>query len=422
MILSLTVPDSSLALLREGYTFISTRCDRLGADAFRTRLLLQPAVCLRGAEAAELFYSGARFDRTDAFPPSVGHLLQDLGSVQTLEGDAHRHRKDMFLTVLQGTGSDAVTDALAEEWRRAVPRWQRAGRVVLHPAVNEVLTRAATRWAGVPMSERDVRLRTRELAAMVDQAGTVGPRNWWAHALRNRSERWARGLVTRVRSGDLEVPAGSALAVIAGHRDTDGALLTVPAAGVELLNVLRPIVAVSRYVVFAALALLQHPHWQQTFAAGDEADLMCFVDEVRRLYPFFPLIAGRVRRPFSWQGYDFPVGQRVLLDLYGTDHDGRLWPEPEVFRPERFRDWVGDPYTLIPQGAGDYRDDHRCPGEPMTRLLMAEAVRLLTRSMRYDVGVQDLSVSLSRLPALPRSGFIVHGVQPVAPAAAGATG
>lgn len=412
MIPLLRTPDSSLALLREGYTFISRRCDRLGTDAFRTRLLLRPAVFLRGADAARVFYSGERFDRTGAFPPSILHLLQDLGSVQSLDGEAHRHRKDMFLTVLQGTGSERITDLLAEEWRAAVPRWQRAGRVVLHDEVREVLTRTALGWAGVPFTERDVRRRTRELALMVDRAGTVGPRNWRARIERNRSERWARELVSRTRAGALDVPGDSALAVIARHRDTDGELLTVPAAAVELLNVLRPIVAVSRFVVFAALALLQHPRWQQTFAAGEEADLFGFVDEVRRVFPFFPLIAGRVARPFRWAGYDFPVGQRVLLDLYGTNHDERLWPEPEVFRPERFRDWPGDPYTLVPQGAGNYRDGHRCPGEPMTRLLIAESVRLLTRAMHYRVGVQDLSVSLRQLPSLPRDGFVVHDVRP----------
>ncbi|MGY2066639.1 cytochrome P450 [Blastococcus sp. SYSU DS0619] len=417
MIPTLAVPDSSLALLRDGYAFISQRCDRLGTDAFRTRLLLEPAVCLRGAEAARIFYSGERFTRTAAFPSSVLHLLQDEGSVQALDGEPHRHRKDMFLTVLQGTGSEAVTERLAEEWGRALPRWQRAGRVALYDAVNEVLTRAATAWAGVPMSERDVRLRTRELSAMVDRAGEVGPRNWAARVLRNRSERWARELVERTRTGVLQPPPGSALAVIAGHRDTAGEPLTLPAAGVELLNVLRPIVAVSRYVVFAALALLRHPSWHETFAAGDDADLMAFVDEVRRYYPFFPLIGGRVRRPFSWQGYDFPVGERVLLDLYGTNHDPRLWREPEAFRPERFHDWDGDFYTLVPQGAGEYRDDHRCPGEPMTRLLIAEAIRQLTRSMRYRVGVQDLSISLRRLPTLPASRFVISDVRPLTGAA-----
>ncbi|WP_346618395.1 cytochrome P450 [Blastococcus montanus] len=422
MIPTLRTPDSSLALLREGYTFISSRCDRLGTDAFRTRLLLEPAVCVRGAEAARIFYSGERFTRTDAFPPSILHLLQDLGSVQALDGGAHRHRKDMFLTVLQGTGSERITDLFAEEWRAAVPRWQRAGRVVLHDAVRDVLTRTALRWAGVPATERDVRRRTRELAVMVDRAGTIGPPNWWARLLRNRSELWARGLVAQVRAGALQVPEDSALAVIARHRDTEGELLTVPAAGVELLNVLRPTVAVSRFVVFAALALLQQPRWHRTFAAGDEDDLFGFVDEVRRLFPFFPLVGGRVRRPFTWAGYDFPVGERVLLDLYGTNHDERVWTDPEVFRPERFRDWPGDPYTLVPQGAGDYRDDHRCPGEPMTRLLIAESVRLLTRSMSYRVGVQDLSVGLTRLPTLPRDGFVIHDVRPGVPAEASITG
>lgn len=80
--------DSTLALLREGYTFIGARCDRLRTDAFSTRLVLTRAICLRGADAARLFYSSDRFTRVDAMPRSVLHLLQDTGSVQLL--DAHR--------------------------------------------------------------------------------------------------------------------------------------------------------------------------------------------------------------------------------------------------------------------------------------------------------------------------------------------
>jgi fatty-acid peroxygenase len=412
----LKIPDSSIDLYREGYTFVSRRCDRLDTDGFRTRLLLRPVTCIRGAEAARLFYGGERFTRQGAFPKSVMHLLQDEGSVQSLDGAAHRHRKAMFLQTLQGEDPMDLEGIFEREWRAAVSRWQQKERAVLHAETEEVLTRTAAAWAGVPMSERDVRLRTRELSAMVSNAGSFGPSNWWARALRNRSELWARGLVRRVRAGELRPPVASFLAVLAAHREPDGRELDLRVAGVELLNVLRPIVAVSRFVAFAALALLRQPRWEEAFAAGDEDDLRGFVDEVRRLYPFFPVIGGRARRAFSWPGHhDFAEGEWVMLDLYGTNHDGRLWDHPEAFKPERFRGWPGDLYTLIPQGAGGYAEDHRCPGEPITIRLMEQAVRLLTRGMRYRVGVQDFSISMHFMPAKPKDGFVIQDVRPSDP-------
>lgn len=66
--MTVQLPEGSLALLREGYTFISSRCDRFGTDAFRTRLMLRPVICLRGAEAAEFFYGGGRFGRKGHAP------------------------------------------------------------------------------------------------------------------------------------------------------------------------------------------------------------------------------------------------------------------------------------------------------------------------------------------------------------------
>ncbi|UKA56632.1 hypothetical protein LFT45_22395 (plasmid) [Arthrobacter sp. FW305-BF8] len=82
------LPDSSLALLREGYTFISARYDEAGTDLFQTRLMLRPVVCIRGAAAAEFFYGGGRFSRTGALPRSAKHLLQDAKSVQPLKGQS----------------------------------------------------------------------------------------------------------------------------------------------------------------------------------------------------------------------------------------------------------------------------------------------------------------------------------------------
>jgi fatty-acid peroxygenase len=248
--------------------------------------------------------------------------------------------------------------------------------------------------------------RTRELSEMIEGTGSIGPRNWRALWLRERAERWARRIVERVRSGTIPASPESPAGMIAAHRDLDGKELDVKTAAVELLNVLRAVVAVARFIVFAARALHEHPEARRRVATGNRPYLDHFTQEVRRLSPFFPFIGGRVRRPFEWRGYSFPKGTWVILDLYGTNRDPRSWRDPAAFRPERFAD-PPNAFQFVPQGAGEAAATHRCPGEEMTVRLMKTAVRLLLDTMRYDVPGQDLSVDLSRFPALPKSGFVI---------------
>jgi fatty-acid peroxygenase len=247
---------------------------------------------------------------------------------------------------------------------------------------------------------------------MIENAAGVGPRTWRALHLRRRCERWARHCIQAIRDGTLTPPDESPAGAIAMHRDLDGDPLDAQVAAIELLNLLRPTVAVAHFVVYAALALHEHPSWRKAFADGDESDLESFVQEVRRMAPFFPLVSGRVEQAFDWHGHRFERNDWLLLDLYGTCHDSRAWDLPYVFRPERFRNREPTPFDLIPQGGGDYHANHRCPGEWIAIELTKTFLRLLTRETRYDVPPQDLSVDLSWFPALPRSGFVMESVRP----------
>jgi fatty-acid peroxygenase len=403
--------DSSLALLSEGYAFISNRCRRFESDVFATRLMLREAICTLGAEAAEIFYHPDRFTRRRALPPTTLSLLLDWGSVEMLDGQDHRHRKQMFMSLMTPAGLQRLADTMDEQWRACIDEWERRGEVVLHRQVQEILCRGVCEWAGVPLPQSEIGWRTREFASMIDGAGAVGPRNWWGQLLRARTERWIQGVVQQVRSGELSVPPESAAHVIALHRQPDGELLDTEVAAVELINVLRPTVAVARFITFAALALHDHPEWRQWLQEGDDRHLEWFVQEVRRFYPFFPAVGGRVREEFHWRGHHFTEGTWVLLDLYGTNHDPRIWGDPGVFRPERFRDWDGSAFNFIPQGGGGHQDTHRCAGEWLTIELMKRAVRLLTTAMRYEVPEQDLTIDLSRMPAIPRSRLVISNVQ-----------
>lgn len=136
-----------------------------------------------------------------------------------------------------------------------------------------------------------------------------------------------------------------------------------------------------------------------------------FVQEVRRYYPFFPVLVARVRDDFLWNGHDFRKGNLVLLDIYGTNHDPDIWEHPDMFDPERFKDRDDNLYDFIPQGGGDYYRGHRCPGEWLTIELMKETMDFLIHHVEYEVPKQDLRFSMRRFPSLPKSRFIIHHIR-----------
>lgn len=402
-------PDSSLALLREGYEFVTNRCRRHGTDTFATRLMLRPVVCMQGAEAAR-FFTETPVTRRGAIPRPFFALVQDFGSVATLDGEMHRRRKRLFLDMMSDESLARLERISDAEWDRAAGRWRGADRVILLPAAEELLCRVACEWAGVPRVEPEIERRARELAAMVDGAGSIGTRNVRGHVCRRSAERWAAATIRGIRAGELPAgsPTPSPATAIAQHRDADGRPLAETVAAVELLNLLRPIVATARFVAFAALALHRYPQAREAVADGDAARETAFVHEVRRFYPFFPAIGGRTLAGSTWRGESLPRGQWILLDLYGTNRDPRSWQQPDRFLPERFLRWPGDPYTFIPQGAGDHPSGHRCPGEWATIALMRSAVRALTGEITYTVPDQDLGIRPSHLPPRPASGFVIR--------------
>ncbi|GAB2784630.1 fatty-acid peroxygenase [Halomonas shantousis] len=403
--------ESSLALLRDGYDFISRHCQRHQSDIFQTRLLLQNTICMTGADAAELFYDNERFVREDALPLLLQRTLVGRGGVQGLDGEAHRVRKRMFMSLMTQEGIEDIARLSEAQWKTYIDRWAGRESTTLFHEVQELLCRTVCAWSGVPLPEEEVRQRTQDMADMIDGAGGVGPRHLQAKRARDRSESWGCELIDRVRSGQLEVDEGRALNVFSWHRNEKGDLLETRVASVELLNVLRPTVAVARFIAFAALMLHQHPQWRQKLQ-DDNRLLEPFVQEVRRIYAFFPFMTARVRRNFVWRGYSFPKGTRVLLDLYGTCRDSRSWKDPLVFRPERFQNWDGSPFDFIPQGGGDHYLNHRCPGEWITIALMKVAVDKLTGAMEYDMPAQDLHVDLSRMPMIPESRIVIENVRP----------
>ena len=396
--------DSSVAFLADGYLFGHRRFERLGTDVFRTRLLGRPVTLFRGTSAVRSFYEGDRFTRVGAVPRSVVHSLQDVGSVQTLTGYPHHVRKSLFTKLLlDGERSTALVDAFSGRWDAA---WaEAAGHTIdVRTWSGRVLADAVLTWLGVDEPVESRRALAGQCLAMIDGAGSFGPRNWIGRLRRLSTERWASDTVELARYRDPSTPIGLLASEL---RDAGTAV-----AARELLNLLRPTVAVSHFIVFAALALHLRPQWRERIASEPHA-ATAFAQEVRRTTPFFPAIGGIATTPVTIGEAQVAPGDWVLVDLFATDRHPREWSHAWSFDPARFAgpsplsgggEHAGE-HPVVAQGAGDYGTTHHCPGEPRTVDLLAHAVRRMA-SAEWSLAPGDHRVDLGRLPARPRTAAI----------------
>lgn len=403
--------DASLAFLREGYFFIRTRCERYDSPLFQTRLLGRRTLCLSGLQAAELFYDAQRFIRTPTSTPApLRNILLGTGGVQSLDGQPHARRKQLFLDVLNREQAQRLVNLYEARWRNAVRDVPPQGAVEFLPWAEALLCRSVCEWAGIPaMAERQMHRFTRRLASLIDGSGRMDWRMPAALLRRKACEAQAARWIKDCRQGRHGSSQDSPLQVVAHHRDEHGELLSPRIAAVELLNILRPTVAVGRFLLFGLIELERRPGWRAEIADSDDA-AWAFAEEVRRVYAFFPMIAAFVREDFDWQGYRFEKGTRVLLDLFGTNRDPAHWKEPPSFDPARFGRCPMST-AVISQGGGEY-SYHRCPGEPLTLMLMQTTFIHLCRDLDWRANTEE--VDFKRLPMLPRAAVMMSNIMPKA--------
>lgn len=252
-----------------------------------------------------------------------------------------------------------------------------------------------------------------QLADMFESAEKIGPKHMKGKHARDKIEAWIEKLIAAIRSGESIAPERTPLYQIAMHCDLEGKLLTKHTATVEVLNLLRPTVAISVYIALSALALHDFPQEKAKLKTEGDTYRKMFVQEIRRYYPFFPVAPAIVKEDFLWGGHDFKEGTLVLLDLYGNNHHPDLWESPKEFVPERFKHWDKSPFDLIPQGGGEYITGHRCAGEWLTIEVMKRCIDLMVNKMEYTVPKQDLSLSMNQMPSVPQSGFVISDVNQV---------
>lgn len=415
------IADDAPLLLVHGYDLGARIWSRVrdGARGAPMRLLGHRAVFVRGAEGVDLFYDETRVARHGAMPRFVQETLFGHGSVHSLDGADHRHRKATFVDVAYDDEQVRRLDPeLEREWQRELDEWIAGGDRTAYAAAVGAFGRAGMQWAGLPGSEEARTRWAARLAQIVDGFGRpLSPA--FAEALFNRvwSDRRAARLIQDVRSGSLTPLEGSALHEWAWHRGPEGRLLPERLAGVELQNSIRPLIAVARFVAYAAKQLNENPDWRlrihaETARSGRLVGgplAVAFAQEIRRTSAFVPMLPGRAVTDIDFDGQQVPSGGRVVIDILGTDLDDASWDDAGEFQPERFihrPDYEAIP-AFIPHGGADVATGHRCPGEKLAIAGLSAAIAALS-DPRVRIAPEGLDVDRRRLPTMPASGGCVH--------------
>ncbi|SDQ25607.1 cytochrome P450 [Microbacterium sp. cf332] len=417
-----TLSDDSPQLLLRGYGFGDRIWKRVhaGARSAPMGLLGDPTIFVRGAEGVDVFYDETRVRRHGAMPGIIQETLFGHGSVHSLDGDEHRHRKATFVDVAyEDAQVERLRPLLADQWQIELDGWRDGGGRSAYDAAVGAFGRAVMRWAGLPGTAAAQTRWADRLAQIVDGFGVpYSPEYALAWLNRRWSDRHAQHLIEAVRDGDLHPEAQTALHSWAWHRDREGVLLSSRLAGIELQNSMRPMVAVARFVAFAAKELHDRPEWRERIAAEaaergtlDGGPLaVAFAQEIRRTAPFVPMLPGRVVADIELDGQRVAEGGRIALDILGTNLDERSWERADSFAPERF---VGvDDYealpAFVPHGGAGVATGHRCPGEKLAIAGLATAVTALSHPDVTILG-DGLDVDRRRLPTKPASGGRVRG-------------
>ncbi|MFI9407858.1 cytochrome P450 [Nocardia sp. NPDC052316] len=362
--------------------------------------------------------------------------LQESDNLQTLSAEQHTPWRRVLLSVLAGRRSHeahfgqfaALTCDMADRWAKS------DGPIALQQHLSELSLRMICDYAlgaGADSPEQAGRIvsafedvLTDQLARLyhADLPGTDAERGDRAQ----RALAFLRSTVDEVLAAHQDdARPGSAsqdTAQQGGPRQSDGSdlIAALAAAGqpparirdTVLMTMLAAHHTTGVAISWTLYLLAQHPAVADRVAdeltdilgdrpAPEYADLKCLpylkmvLEESMRLYPPGPYGAREVSEDLRVGDYTIPAGATIFYPIWAVHLNPEYWPQPEVFRPERFTaaESAGRPrFAYIPFGLGP----RSCEGVALAMVEAQLVLAVLLRRFRFELAPGHSVVPVER--------------------------
>ena len=360
------------------------RCRRRFGDTFSARVLgLGPIVFISDPPSLKRLFGA---DRRNTIAPGRNIVLAPvLGqrSLLLLEGDEHLRRRKLMLPPFHGERMRAYEQVMARATERELASWPVGRPFPLHPRMQSItLEVILSAVFGVEDDERRQDLR-RNLVGIL--ATTRSPRaiGMTVDRLRRlpayrRTRRMLaetdRILLAEIdeRRADPDLASrDDILSLLVGARFEDGSAMS----DTELRDQLITLLLAGHETTATGLAwsfdlLFRAPdkleRLRAELAEGGHDYLDAVVEETLRIRPVVPWVGRKLSAATELGGYELPEDTVVMAAIYLAHTRPDVYPEPDVFRPERFLNRSPDTYAWIPFGGGT----RRCIGAAFAQLEM----------------------------------------------------
>lgn len=369
--------------------FMARLAERYG-DMFTVRLLqFGSLVALSDPEHIRAVFKG---------DPKIMHagegnaiLRPMLGdtSVLLLDEEEHMRQRRLLLPPFHGDRMLGYRDTIIEIAGDSIDRWPRGEPFAMRERMQEITLEVILRVIfGITDRARSAAFRERLIEIDPNSFRLLAlpvmrrrfPGGPWSRFLRVRNaldvlifdEIERRRAIPEDRRGD------DILSMLLAARDEDGEAMS----DVELRDELVTLVTAGHETTATSLAwtfelLYRHPevHRRAVAEAATDSDeyLDAMCKEALRLRPVIPMVARRLTAEFEVGGYRIPAGTVLAPNIYLTHRRPDIYPDPEVFRPERFIDASPDTYAWLPFGGGV----RRCIGASFALYEMRAILRVV---------------------------------------------
>lgn len=402
--------------------FAQKRHQRYG-PVFKTNLLGQPTVILKGAEANQFILTHENQYFQVQWPPSTAALLGNSLALQI--GAVHQGRRKLLAQAFMPRALSGYLDAMEQITQSYLERWAQQGTLTWYPELRKYTLDVACKLlvgldngADTPLGHWFETWSSGLFSIAVDLPWTR-----FGRAKRCR-ELLRQNIAALIKARQQSVePGQDALGLLIQAEDEDGMrlesdeledqILLLLFAGHETLTSSLAtfcLQTAQHFEVLSRLRAEQQPYKTEPLTLERLRDMTYLeqvLKEVLRLTPPVGGVFRKILQRCAYGGYQLPQGWSVLCQISPTHTNPDYYPNPQAFDPDRFSlDAPDKPpkYGYIPFGGGL----RECLGKEFARLEMKLfAAHLLRRYQWTLLPNQNLELMVIPTPA-PRDGLKVQ--------------